>query len=79
MIKGLFSTANILQITGVVLGVVLLFLLCVYPAVGLFLFLETCKMFRDFVLGFRGVVHFSAINAVLLTSFSTYQKRLYIW
>ena len=26
---------------------------------GYFFFGETCKMFRDFVLGFRGVVHFS--------------------
>ena len=76
--EGMFTTANILQITDVVRRVVFsLFLLCVYPVVGLFILRETCKIFRRFVLlyqnnvtssqGFSVAVHFSAINAVLLT------------
>ena len=75
----MFTTANILQITDVVRRLAFsLFLLCVYPVVGLFILRETCKIFRRFVLlyqnnvtssqGFSVAVHFSAINAVLLTS-----------
>ena len=74
----MFTTANILQITDVVRRLVFsLFLLCVYPVVGLFTLRETCDFFRRFVLlyqnnvtssqGFSVAVHFSAINAVLLT------------
>ena len=49
--KGLFSTANILQIADVVRRVVfLLFLLCFEPIVRLFLPREMSEMFRHFVL-----------------------------
>ena len=49
--KGLFSTANILQIADVVRQVVLvLFLLCFESIVRLFLPRETSKVFRHFVL-----------------------------
>ena len=49
--EGLFSTANILQIADVVPRVVfVLFLLCFYPTVRLFLPREVSEMFRHFVL-----------------------------
>ena len=49
--KGLFSTANILQIADVVRQVVLvLFLLCFESIVRLFLPRETSEVFRHFVL-----------------------------
>ena len=49
--KGLFSTANILQLADVFHRVVLLvFLLCFRPIVHLLLPRETSKMFRQFVL-----------------------------
>ena len=49
--EGLFSTANILQIADVVpLVVFVLFLLCFYPIVRLFLPREVSEMFRHFVL-----------------------------
>ena len=49
--KGLFSSANILQIADVVRRVIfLLFLLCFWPIVRLFLPRETNEMFRHFVL-----------------------------
>ena len=49
--KGLFCTANILQLADVFHRVVLLvFLLCFRPIVHLLLPRETSKMFRQFVL-----------------------------
>ena len=49
--EGLFSTANILQTADFVPRVVfVLFLLCFYPIVRLFLPREVSEMFRHFVL-----------------------------
>ena len=49
--KGLFSTANILQLADVFCQVVfLVFLPCFWPIVCLFLPHETSKMFRQFAL-----------------------------
>ena len=48
--KGLFSSANILQIADVVRRDDLLFLLCFKPIARLFLPLETSEIFRHFVL-----------------------------
>ena len=48
--KRLFSSANILQIADVVCRViVLLFLLCFWPILRLFLPRETSELFRHFV------------------------------
>ena len=85
--KGLFSTAIILQIAHVVQqDVLLLFLLCFWVTVCLFLPHETSKMFRHFVLTTKTTqphprssqltVQFSGNYAPQLTSFFTYHKIL---
>ena len=89
--KGLFSSANILQIADVVCRVVVLpFLLCFWPILRLFLTREMSELFRHFVPttkttqtsspGLLGLtVQFFGNYAAKLMSFLTYRKFFQIW